>query len=60
MAKKLTYTKKQLMAEAKKFSIYYGRTELMSEATRKKYEELCEKCRIYESEKSRQTSPVEA
>lgn len=53
MAKKLTYTKKQLMAEAKMFSLYYGRTELMSESTRKKYEALCEKCRIYEAEKSK-------
>lgn len=49
--KKLTYTKKELMKEAREFSIYYGREELMSEGTRKRYEAFCEKCRIYEEEK---------
>lgn len=49
--KKLTYTKKELMKEARAFSIYYGRVELMSEGTRKRYEAFCEKCRIYEEEK---------
>ena len=48
--KKLTYTKKELMKEARAFSIYYGRVELMSEGTRKRYEAFCEKCRIYEEE----------
>lgn len=42
--------KKELMREARTFSIYYGREELMSEGTRKRYEAFCEKCRIYEEE----------
>ena len=46
--KKLTYTKKELMKEARAFSIYYGREELMSEGTRKRYEAFCEKCRVYD------------
>lgn len=41
--KKLTYTKKELMKEARAFSIYHGREELMSEGTRKRYEAFCEK-----------------
>lgn len=49
--KKLTYTKKELMKEARAFSIYCGREELMSEGTRKRYEAFCEKCRVYEEEK---------
>ena len=49
--KKLTYTKKEPMKEARAFSIYYGREELMLEGTRKRYEAFCEKCRIYEEEK---------
>lgn len=48
--KKLTYTKKELMKEARTFSIYYGREELMSEGTRKRYEAFCEKCRVYDEE----------
>ena len=56
--KKLTYTKKELMKEARTFSIYYGRVELMSEGTRKRYEAFCEKCRIYEEEKHEKTENV--
>ena len=41
----------ELMKEARVFSIYYGRVELMSEGTRQRYEAFCEKCRIYEEEK---------
>lgn len=47
---KLTYTKKDLQKEARKFSIYYGREELMSRDIRKRYDEFCEKCRTYEHE----------
>lgn len=49
--KKLTYTKKELLEEAKTFSIYYGREEMMSEATRKRYEAFCKKVEVYEREK---------
>ena len=48
--KKLTYTKKELMKEARAFSIYYGREELMSEGTRQRYEAFSEKCRVYDEE----------
>ena len=48
--KKLTYIKEELMKEAREVSIYYGREELMSEGTRKRYEAFCEKCRVYDEE----------
>ena len=49
--KKLTYTNKELLEEAKQFSLYYGREELMSPRVRQKYNTFCEKVKIYEQEK---------
>ena len=49
--KKLTYTKKELLKEAKQFSLYYGREELMTPNTRKLYNAFCEKVKVYEREK---------
>ena len=49
--KKLTYTKKELLEEAKRFSLYYGREELMSPNVRQKYDAFCEKVKIYDKEK---------
>ena len=54
--KKLTYTKKELTKEAREFSIYYGREELMSEGTRKRYDAFCEKCRVSDKEVKKRTS----
>lgn len=54
--KKLTYTKKELTKEARAFSIYYGREDLMSEGTRKRYEKFCEKCRVYDEETKNRAS----
>lgn len=51
--KKLTYTKAELQKEAREFSVYYGRMELMSDATRKRFEAFCEKVKIYDNEKKR-------
>ena len=51
MKKKLTYTKKELLKEAKEFSLYYGRPELMSDITKDRYKAFCEKCRVYDREK---------
>lgn len=48
--KKLTYTKAELQKEAKTFSLYYGRPELMSEGVRKRFESFCKKCEIYDKE----------
>lgn len=59
--KKLTYTKKELTKEAREFSIYYGREELMSEGTWRRYNAFCEKCRVYDEEtKSRASRRVTA
>lgn len=49
--RKLTYTKAELIKEARTFSIYCGREELMTEETRKRYEAFCEKCKVYDKEK---------
>ena len=49
--KKLTYTKAELQKEAKVFALYYGREELMSEPTKKRYEAFCEKVKVYDREK---------
>lgn len=49
--KKLTYTKAELQKEAKMFSLYYGRLELMPEGIRKRFESFCKKCEIYDREK---------
>ena len=49
--RRLTYTKAELQKEARVFSLYYGREELMTEETRKRYEAFCEKCKVYDKEK---------
>lgn len=49
--KKLTYTKAELLREAKAFSLYCGRIELMSDDTRRRFEEFIEKVKVYEKEK---------
>jgi len=49
--KKLTYTKAELLREAKSFSLYYGRLELMSDEMRRRFEEFVEKVKVYEKEK---------
>ena len=49
--KKLTYTKAELLREAKSFSLYYGRMELMPEYMRKKFDDFVRKVKVYEQEK---------
>lgn len=49
--KRLTYTKAELLREAKQFSLYYGRLELMSDDTRRRFEKFVEKVKVYEKEK---------
>ncbi len=49
--KRLTYTKAELLQEAKQFSLYYGRLELMSDDTRKRFDEFVRKVKVYEKEK---------
>ncbi len=51
MKRKLTYTKRELQKEAKRFSVYAGRQELMSDATRRRFDEFVKKVQVYESEK---------
>lgn len=48
---KLTYTKAELLREAKSFSLYYGRMELMPEYMRKKFDDFVRKVKVYEQEK---------
>ncbi len=49
--KRLTYTKAELLSEAKRFSLYYGRLELMSDDTLKRFDEFVRKVKVYEKEK---------
>ena len=49
--KKLTYTKTELLREAKSFSLYYGRLELMSDDMRRRFDEFVQKVKVYEKEK---------
>ena len=49
--KKLTYTRAELLCEAKVFSIYFGRLELMPGYMRKRFEEFVRKVKVYEQEK---------
>jgi len=49
--KKLTYTKAELLREAKSFSLYYGRLELMSDDMRRRFDEFVQKVKVYEKEK---------
>lgn len=49
--KKLTYKRAELLREAKVFSIYFGRLELMPDYMRKRFEEFVRKVKIYEQEK---------
>lgn len=49
--KKLTYTKAELLREAKSFLLYYGRMELMPEYMRKKFDDFVRKVKVYEQEK---------
>lgn len=53
MGKKLTYTKAELQAEAKYFSLYVGRMELMPDIVKVRYERFIEKCRVYDEENSK-------
>lgn len=49
--KRLTYTKAELLREAKQFSLFYGRLELMPDDIRKRFDDFVRKVKVYEKEK---------